>query len=159
MCSSLVSALSEYLASVKFDSTFLKWIWGLIKRTCVYHKWGYFYYSLYFYLQPIFAVIMQKKKKNQPPPNQKTRTTHDPGSALQVAEFSSFRSTWNGRAPHWADLAVSSVCGPSHHQTGAQLCSCCTLRQALGVTGQLTPGKGWYWGCLNGSPTNERLPF
>lgn len=72
MCSALVSALLEYLTSVKFDSTFLKLIWGLIERTCVYNKWGYFYYSLYFYLQPIFAVIMQKKKKtNQTPPIRK----------------------------------------------------------------------------------------
>lgn len=103
---------------MKFDSTFLKWIWGLIKRTCVDNKWGYFYYYLYFYLQPIFAVIMQKKKKkSNPHPNQKTHTTHDPGSALQVAEFSRCGSKWNGPAPHWEDLAVSSVCGPSHHQT------------------------------------------
>lgn len=86
MCSSLVSALLEYLASVKCDSTFLKWIWGLIKSTCVFNKWGYFYYSFYFYLQAIFAVIVQKKKKkkNQTAPNQKPHTTHVSGSALQV---------------------------------------------------------------------------
>lgn len=65
MCSSLVSAFLEYLASVKCDSTFLKWIWGLIKSTCVFNKWGYFYYSFYFYLQAIFAVIVQKKKRKK----------------------------------------------------------------------------------------------
>lgn len=82
MCSSLVSALLEYLASVKCGSAFLKLISDLIKRTHVYNKWGYFYYSLYFYWQPIFAMIM--KKKNQNPSDQKTHTTDDPGSALQV---------------------------------------------------------------------------
>lgn len=163
MCSTLVSALLEYLASVKFDSTFLKWIWGLIKRTLYKLFWGYFgvifVILLIFIYSPSLLWYAKEEKKNQTPPNQKTYTTHDPGSALQVAEFSRCGSKWNSPAPHWEDLALSGVCGPSHHQTGVQVCSCCSLRQALGIRGQLTPGKGWYWGCLNGSPTNEGLPF
>lgn len=84
MCSSLVSALLEYLASVKCDSTFLKWIWGLIKSTCVYNKWGYFYYSFYFYLQAIFAVIMQKKKPKKSP---KSETPHNTWSRLSSPSY------------------------------------------------------------------------
>lgn len=115
MCSSLVSALLEYLASVKCDSTFLKWIWGLIKSTCVYNKWGYFYYSFYFYLQAIFAVIMQKKPKKTPRIRNPTQhMVQAQLSKLWVAEFGSCGSKWNGHAPQREDLAASGVCSPSH---------------------------------------------
>lgn len=145
MCSSLVSALLEYLASVKCDSTFLKWIWGLIKRTCICNKcvlFWFFFVLILFINSPSLLWLRKIKTSQIRKPTQYMIQAQF--SKFWVAEFSRCGSKWDGPAPHWEDLALSGVCSPYHHPTGAQLCSYGTLRQALAVTGQLTPGNGWY---------------
>lgn len=65
MCSSLLSAILECLASVKCDSTFLKLIWGLIEVLV-------YIINVLFPFKPSLLWLRSKKKP------------HDPDSVLQV---------------------------------------------------------------------------